>query len=331
MPATASKMPYPPVAVKGATRGCEDNMDEPNVFKAEPDWDDDCIFQEHHAGTPVGRRKVSNKSLVSDSSKSPASEAEATTIPCANSGASSSSTGCDLDDGLTMLQRQSKMSQARGFTNMLRVSLIWERDEAPCLPSLLHDVEAQEEVLTTARRRQLEEDREEAAHRAKTEREQAERMGKELTHEKQMVFWLDGLHSIYTGQPTKALQRLSKFLTKHRFADLNVNVPRRRNSDCPLHVASQAGDRDMVVLLLKRRADPRLQNFSKETPADVAAKRDRKGSHSEILVMLQTVTELWNTAQKDEVLRKYAPAPSKAFGHSQSTSALRALQEQHKI
>jgi ankyrin repeat protein len=58
---------------------------------------------------------------------------------------------------------------------------------------------------------------------------------------------------------------------------------RQQGGWAPLHAAAQNGDRPMVELLLKHRADPTLPNDEGKTSAMVA----REKGHEEIAVLLE--------------------------------------------
>eukprot|EP00931_Biecheleriopsis_adriatica_P065874 TRINITY_DN4032_c0_g1_i2.p1 TRINITY_DN4032_c0_g1~~TRINITY_DN4032_c0_g1_i2.p1 ORF type:complete len:230 (+),score=73.67 TRINITY_DN4032_c0_g1_i2:55-744(+) len=57
-------------------------------------------------------------------------------------------------------------------------------------------------------------------------------------------------------------------------------------STYPLHKAAELGDDKLLVMLLEEGADPAQQNSAGRTAAQVARKKDKKGSHSKAIAVL---------------------------------------------
>lgn len=80
---------------------------------------------------------------------------------------------------------------------------------------------------------------------------------------------------------------LETFLSKNGFD--GVSNKRRRTlqpSIYPLHLAAEKGDATLVTLLLEAGADASQKDSSGRTPADIAKKRNRNGSHDEVFRLL---------------------------------------------
>jgi len=97
-----------------------------------------------------------------------------------------------------------------------------------------------------------------------------------------------------TAMLREAQARAVRKSTVHEFLknqgfDLDVNSTRRKlfKTTFPLHVATKLGNEKMVELLLAMGADPKLQDSKRRTPAEVAAKYSRDGSHDAVLRLLQ--------------------------------------------
>jgi len=84
---------------------------------------------------------------------------------------------------------------------------------------------------------------------------------------------------------------LKAFLKENGFpfgAPLNANASKRTmmKTTYPLHSAAEAGRSTVVEMLLKEGAEPSLKNSSGRTAAELAQKKDKKGSHAEVLRLL---------------------------------------------
>mmetsp|Transcript_57750 Transcript_57750/g.148561 ORF Transcript_57750/g.148561 Transcript_57750/m.148561 type:complete len:239 (-) Transcript_57750:288-1004(-) len=97
-----------------------------------------------------------------------------------------------------------------------------------------------------------------------------------------------------TAMLLEAQERAVRKSTVHEFLknqgfDLDVNSTRRKlfKTTFPLHVATKLGNEKMVELLLAMGADPKLQDSKRRTPAEVATKYNRDGSHDAVLRLLQ--------------------------------------------
>jgi len=83
---------------------------------------------------------------------------------------------------------------------------------------------------------------------------------------------------------------LEAFLAKNGFDGVS-NKRRRtlRTSMYPLHLAAEKGDARLIDLLLEAGADRLLTDSLGRTPQEVAAKKNRKGSHDEALAALASL------------------------------------------
>lgn len=86
---------------------------------------------------------------------------------------------------------------------------------------------------------------------------------------------------------------LTAFLKENGFpfgAPLNVNASKRTmmKTTYPLHCAAEAGRSAIVDMLLKEGADPSHKNSAGRTAAELAQKKDKKGSHAEVLRLLDS-------------------------------------------
>merc|ERR1719464_1585362 len=90
------------------------------------------------------------------------------------------------------------------------------------------------------------------------------------------------------------MEALSAFCLKHGFSD--IAAPRR--SGCglwsaaatyPLHLAAELADARIVEMLLKEGVDSAQKNSSGKTAAQVAQKKDKGGSHQDVVRLLAGV------------------------------------------
>ena len=94
------------------------------------------------------------------------------------------------------------------------------------------------------------------------------------------------------GMKLRRQQKLSSFLSDHRFED--VSEPRLSTRCCffqeavyPIHVAAQLGDADIVHMLLAAAADPNQRTSRGLLAVDLASARNQDGSHCEVMELLQ--------------------------------------------
>jgi hypothetical protein len=80
------------------------------------------------------------------------------------------------------------------------------------------------------------------------------------------------------------------FLAKNGFDGVNAKRHRAlRPSICPLHLAAEKGDTQLISALLKAGADKTQKDSQGRTPEDIARKKNRRGSHDEALAALASV------------------------------------------
>merc|ERR1711933_41552 len=77
--------------------------------------------------------------------------------------------------------------------------------------------------------------------------------------------------------------KVTSFLKAKGFA--SVNAPKRSmvKTTYPIIIAAEAGDPEMVEFLIKEGADPAQKNSSGKTAAEIAKKKNKKGSHDGVL------------------------------------------------
>eukprot|EP00929_Paragymnodinium_shiwhaense_P019260 TRINITY_DN13203_c0_g1_i1.p1 TRINITY_DN13203_c0_g1~~TRINITY_DN13203_c0_g1_i1.p1 ORF type:complete len:299 (+),score=80.00 TRINITY_DN13203_c0_g1_i1:97-993(+) len=88
--------------------------------------------------------------------------------------------------------------------------------------------------------------------------------------------------------PSEAQQRkVNDWLERHGFDGIKSSRKRMKHVYFPLHLAVSEGDAEMVRLLCALGAQHTVLNSDGQTPVEVALELDRKGSHAEILTLLQ--------------------------------------------
>lgn len=141
-----------------------------------------------------------------------------------------------------------------------------------------------EELLEEERRQREEQARREL--QARREREERARLEREEDARRREAERL--------AQEREELERkeaVNTFCLQHGFPD--IHAPRR--SGCAvfaatatyaLHVAAELADERIVSMLLKEGADPAQKNSSGKTPAQVAQRKNKHGSHEEVMRLL---------------------------------------------
>mmetsp|Transcript_94360 Transcript_94360/g.147469 ORF Transcript_94360/g.147469 Transcript_94360/m.147469 type:complete len:237 (-) Transcript_94360:14-724(-) len=120
--------------------------------------------------------------------------------------------------------------------------------------------------------------------------------------ESQGIAWKPGSSPII-GDPSLAMEmktqedrfededglkrKVDAFLAEHKFSTITAKRRRWLNASYPLHVAVERRDAEMVALLLKAGADPSKQDSFGRTPKQLARKRNRSGSHDQVLSTLE--------------------------------------------
>merc|ERR1712217_346848 len=82
-------------------------------------------------------------------------------------------------------------------------------------------------------------------------------------------------------QERKAL--VTAFLKDHGYSE--VTTPKRTmlKTKYPIHTAAKIGDTKIVAALLEEGADPAQKNSSGQTAAQIAQKKNKNGSHANVL------------------------------------------------
>eukprot|EP00930_Biecheleria_cincta_P023671 TRINITY_DN17060_c0_g1_i1.p1 TRINITY_DN17060_c0_g1~~TRINITY_DN17060_c0_g1_i1.p1 ORF type:complete len:227 (-),score=70.34 TRINITY_DN17060_c0_g1_i1:40-720(-) len=82
------------------------------------------------------------------------------------------------------------------------------------------------------------------------------------------------------------------FLSKHGFKDVNGCKRSLMSSTYPLHKAVEAGDERLVRMLIQEGADVLQKNSSGRTPAELAAKKNKAGSHDKVVAAIFDLTDI---------------------------------------
>ncbi|CAE7905912.1 unnamed protein product [Symbiodinium microadriaticum] len=130
--------------------------------------------------------------------------------------------------------------------------------------------QAQLEQKLREQREAEEQERLEAERRAAEEKEQARRRAQEQAER----------------EHEERQREVASFLKQHGFSSINGVKKSFMSSTYPLHKAAELGDAHMVDQLVKAGADVAQKNSGGKTAAQVAAKKDKKGSHSATLSVL---------------------------------------------
>jgi len=77
--------------------------------------------------------------------------------------------------------------------------------------------------------------------------------------------------------------QVASFLRDNGFKDATTSKRKLLKTTYPLHCAAELGDPQIVGMLIEAGANPRQTNSSGKTPAQVAEKRNRNGSHNDVL------------------------------------------------
>lgn len=88
-------------------------------------------------------------------------------------------------------------------------------------------------------------------------------------------------------EEARRMEEVRNFLRAEGFAD--ISAPRRRlmTTSFPIHAAVQRCNAEMVASLLWARADPMVRGPKGLTPAQLARKNNQRGSHQEVLEVLE--------------------------------------------
>merc|ERR1711976_209667 len=79
---------------------------------------------------------------------------------------------------------------------------------------------------------------------------------------------------------------VAAFLKEHKFKSTTAAKKTIMSTTYAIHTAALRGDEKMVRMLLDEGADPEQKNSAGKTAAQVAQKKDSKGSHAAVLRVL---------------------------------------------
>merc|ERR1712232_92708 len=82
--------------------------------------------------------------------------------------------------------------------------------------------------------------------------------------------------------------KLEAFLKEHGYSGANAKRTKMFKTKYPLHTAVKINDPDMVRILLSAGADGSAKNSAGQTPAQLAKKSDKQGSHAGLLLALDS-------------------------------------------
>jgi len=109
----------------------------------------------------------------------------------------------------------------------------------------------------------------------------------------------------------KSHEKVLRFLLSNGYDNVNSKKRRLLKSSYPLHRAVKKNDPGMIRMLLEWGADSTQVDSSKRTPHEYAQRRDHRGSHDEVLSILESAKEAGSTLRPDGV----APGMEARHGH----------------
>lgn len=148
---------------------------------------------------------------------------------------------------------------------------------------------AQEEEEEARLRQQLRQEEEEEAQRRAQEREARERVEAEARREReaQAQREREEAEALRRAEAERVQEErktaVAVFLKQNKFTGAAAPKTTMLAKTYPIHCAAIKGDEQMVRMLLEEGADPAQKNSSGKTAAQVAQKKDSKGSHAGVL------------------------------------------------
>merc|ERR1712217_293049 len=85
---------------------------------------------------------------------------------------------------------------------------------------------------------------------------------------------------------------IAKFLKSHGFSSATGPKRSMLKVTYPLHCAAEEGNWQIVGMLLNEGVNPAQKNSSGKTTAQVAEKKDKKGSHASVLRLLHSAMQM---------------------------------------
>jgi len=89
----------------------------------------------------------------------------------------------------------------------------------------------------------------------------------------------------------EAKSKVQKFLKDKGFSGVNEKKTSLMSHKYALHAAVENKDTEILVALLRCKADPSLQNSSKKSPEQLASSVNRIGSHDQVLKVLRAYSQ----------------------------------------
>mmetsp|Transcript_101674 Transcript_101674/g.195144 ORF Transcript_101674/g.195144 Transcript_101674/m.195144 type:complete len:262 (-) Transcript_101674:114-899(-) len=89
----------------------------------------------------------------------------------------------------------------------------------------------------------------------------------------------------------EAKSKVQKFLKDKGFSGVNEKKTSLMSHKYALHAAVENKDTEILVALLRCKADPSLQNSSKKSPEQLASSVNRNGSHDQVLKVLRAYSQ----------------------------------------
>merc|ERR1719277_2957911 len=85
-------------------------------------------------------------------------------------------------------------------------------------------------------------------------------------------------------------EAVQKFLADNKFKGINIGRKSLTKTTYPIHEAAKRNDIEMVKMLVEEGANVEQMNSRKQTALQRATQEDKKGSHKEIIRLLNTLS-----------------------------------------
>lgn len=148
--------------------------------------------------------------------------------------------------------------------------------------------EAQRQAEAEEQARHMEEMRRQAADAERKRVEEQAKKAKEEADAKRMAEEAEQ-ERMLQEQEAADKAKLEAFLKEHGYKGANEKRTKMFKTKYPLHTAVKVNDPDMVRILLAAGADAGAKNSAGQTPAQLAQKSDKSGSHAALLLALDSM------------------------------------------